>query len=58
MDYGTQCLIEILSKHLGEISEAIKDNNYQLERLNENIENVTGKYKGNAWINISAEVHQ
>lgn len=58
MDYATQCLIETLTKSLGEICEAIKDNSNQLERLNENIENVTGTFKGNAWINVSASVHE
>ncbi len=54
MDYATQNLIEALDR----ICEAIKDTNYQLERLNENIENVTGSFRDRSFLNVSATVHE
>lgn len=58
MDYATQCLIDALTKSLDGIYEAIKDTNDQLDRLNENIENMTGSFKGNSFLNVVASVHE
>lgn len=54
MDYATQSLIEAIDR----ICKAIEDTNYQLERMNENIESVTGSYKNKSFINVSASVHE
>lgn len=54
MDYATQNLIEALDR----ICKAIEDNNYQMERLNENIENVTGSFKDRSFLNVSATIYE
>jgi peptidoglycan hydrolase CwlO-like protein len=58
VDYATQSLIEELTKSLGEICEAIKDTYHEIERLNENIENITGTFKGNTFLNVVASIHE
>ncbi len=40
------------------IADSLEGINNQIERLNENLESVTGNFKGNAWINVSASVHE
>ncbi|MFV0343442.1 MAG: hypothetical protein ACK5JH_11250 [Anaerocolumna sp.] len=58
-DFTADQAIEILKlKELESLNENIKDQSYQIERLNENLESVTGNFKGNAWINVSASVHE
>ncbi|MDF2537707.1 MAG: hypothetical protein K0S76_728 [Herbinix sp.] len=54
MDYASQNLIEALDR----ICKAIEDTNYQLERLNENFENVTGNFKDRTFLNVVASVHE
>ncbi|WP_313132799.1 hypothetical protein [Anaerocolumna sp.] len=54
MDHSTQCLIEELSK----ICKAIEDTNYELVRLNDSIENVTGTFKNRAFLNVVASIHE
>jgi hypothetical protein len=40
------------------IADSLEGINNQLERLNENFESVIGTFKENAWINVSASVHE
>lgn len=54
MDHPIQNLIEALDR----ICKAIEDTNLELERLNENIENVTGSFKDRTFINVSATVYE
>ena len=54
MDHSTQGLVDVREK----ICDAIKDTNYQLEHLNENIENVTSCHKDRASLNVVASVYE
>lgn len=51
-----------IMKSILDVLQSINDNlsnqGYQLERLNENIENVTGSFKNRSFINISATVSE
>ncbi|WOO35031.1 hypothetical protein R2R35_14620 [Anaerocolumna sp. AGMB13020] len=50
--------VENVRDLLERIADSLGNINDQFERLNDNLENVTGTFKGNAWINVSASVHE
>jgi prefoldin subunit 5 len=58
MDYATQCLLEVLTKSLNEISSAIRDVNDQLDRLNDTMDSITGSFQGRSHLNVVASVYE